>query len=86
MSMAGKTRKIELTRSVILSGHGHCEVGEQFELAPNTAHDLVGAECARYVDDEPHPNGTGYVTRVENPENADPAPKRVAGKPKAKAE
>jgi hypothetical protein len=84
--MATKIRKVELTRSVIIAGHGHCEEGDQFELAPHTAHDLVGAECARYVDDEPHPNGAGYVTRVENPENADPGAKRIPGKPKGKGE
>ena len=84
--MASKTRKIELTRSVIIEGHGHCDEGERFELASHTAHHLVGADCAKYVDNEPHPNGAGYVTRIESPENADPGPKRVAGKPKAKGE
>jgi hypothetical protein len=87
--MAGKTRKIELTRSVIIEGHGHCDVGDEFEIASHVAHHLVGADCAKYVDldKEKHPNGEGYVTRVITAEDGDPAPKKTSaakGKGKAK--
>jgi hypothetical protein len=84
--MATKTRKIELTRSVIVAGHGHCDEGDQFEIASHIAQALVGSDCAKYVDldEKKDPTDEGYVTRVITPENDDPGPKKVAAKPKAK--
>ncbi|MGH9685282.1 MAG: hypothetical protein ACRD4S_16930 [Candidatus Acidiferrales bacterium] len=74
------TRKIKLTRAVIVKGHGHCSVGDIFEVPRHLAAVLIGQDCAIAADDEK----SSYSVNIESPQHGDPAPRRTQAAPQVK--
>jgi len=81
------TRRIQLTRSIILGGE-HAEEGEVHEVHASLAHHLIGEGSAvPEEDDETDPGKATAVNRMQQASNSDPKTRRVAGaKPAVKQE
>ncbi len=81
-----ETKKIRLTRSIILAGQ-HAEEGSVHEVGSSLAHRLIGEGSAEHhleEGDEPE-TGPTTVNRMEHPGHGDPPPRRIFGpKPKGK--
>lgn len=74
------TRKIRLTRHIILDGE-HAEKESVFNVARPLAARLIGEGSAvEHLDegDTPEPSA-GVVNRMEHPTNADPRPEKISG-------
>jgi hypothetical protein len=82
-----ETKKIRLTRDIILGGE-HCDEGSVHEVGRALAHRLIGEGSAIHhleEGEEPEPPATA-VNRMEEATNADPAPRQVRpAPPKRKA-
>lgn len=86
--MANPTRKIRLTRSIIVAGK-HADKGEVHECPAPLAHMLVGEGSAEFVgaDAEQVSSDNKLGVAVHSPKNDDPQPRKVsdaAPQPKAK--
>lgn len=68
------TKRIRLTRSIILNGGEHAEQDEIHDAPAALAHRLVGEGSAEYVNEEEQPTS---VNRMAAPGNADPRTTRV---------
>jgi hypothetical protein len=73
------TKRIRLTRSIILGPGLMGEEGEVHEVARHLAHELIGAGSAVFhvEEGEEPPAGPTTVDRMMTPGHADPAPRRV---------
>lgn len=82
------TKKIRLTRDVILGGE-HADEGSVHEVGRALAHRLIGEGSAVHhleEGEEPETRPTS-VNRMESPGNADPKPRQIKpAKPKVKDE
>jgi hypothetical protein len=82
MSADKNTKRIRLTRSIILGGD-HADEGSIHEVARPLAHRLIGEGSAVHHLEEGEEPETGPTTvnRMEHPTNADPRPKQIAPAP-----
>jgi hypothetical protein len=84
MAEQENTKRIKLTRSIILGGEVH-EAGSVHEVGRPLAHRLIGEGSAEHhlEEGEEPETGPATVNRMEHPGNADPPPRRIGG-PRAK--
>jgi hypothetical protein len=86
--MSENTKRVRLTRSIILGGEHH-EEGSVHEVSRALAHHLIGEGSAVHHLEEGEEPETGATTvnRMEHPGHNDPQPRRVSGpKPTVKKE
>jgi len=85
--MASTTKKIRITRAIILAGE-HAEEGSIHEVSRALAQSLIGSDCAvEHCEEgeEPEASPTS-VNRMEAPVERDPHTKQIApAPPKVKA-
>jgi hypothetical protein len=82
MAEEKNTKRIRLTRAIILGGEHH-ESDSVHEVSRSLAHRLIGEGSAvQHLEEGEEPEtGPTTVNRMENPGNADPLPRRIGGKP-----
>jgi hypothetical protein len=76
------TRRVRLTRSIILAGH-HAEEGSVHDVSHHLALHLIGdGSAVRHIEEGEEPDPVpGPVTRMLSPTNADPKPRQVRPAP-----
>ena len=77
-----ETKKIRLTRSIILAGE-HAEEGSIHEVGKPLANRIIGEGSAVHHLEEGEEPETGptSVNRMEHPGHGDPEPRRISGPP-----
>lgn len=67
---------------MIIEGLGHCDAGEIIEVGAGTAQHIIGAGMAEeHLAENESAAEKPTTVRIENPQNRDPQPKRIAPAP-----